>query len=155
MTAIAETATEPRDVYPVFRGLSELGLSTADLATVMSASQADVVAWRSGQERMPARLLAFLTLMLDALVERRGTEAAVAASFFPLMAKPGQIRTVRARDNLQQQQAFNCGFDKRHMDAGQRLFQNWRDRKLFADHRFVGAERGRAFEMAQAEALAT
>ena len=71
------------------------------------------------------------------------------------MAKPGQIRTVRARDNLQQQQAFNCGFDKAHMDAGLRLFQRWRDRKLFADHRFVGAERGRAFDMVQAEAMAT
>tara|TARA_Y100000813_G_scaffold162201_1_gene122813 strand:+ start:201 stop:668 length:468 start_codon:yes stop_codon:yes gene_type:complete len=155
MTIIAETTTEQRDVYPVFRGLSELGLSTADLAMAMSASQTDVAAWRSGEERMPARLIAFLTLILDALIERRGTEATVAASFFPEMAKPGQIRTVRARDNLQQQQAFNCGFDKAHMDAGLRLFQRWRDRKLFADHRFVGAERGRAFDMVQAEAMAT
>ena len=80
MTIIAESTTENRDVYPVFRGLTELGLSTADLARALGASPAAVAAWRCGDDRMPARLIAFLTLVLDALVDRKGSEAVVATS---------------------------------------------------------------------------
>ena len=146
MTIIAESTTENRDVYPVFRGLTELGLSTADLARALGASPAAVAAWRRGEDRMPARLIAFLTLVLDALVDRKGSEAAVVTSMFPHMDIPGQIRTVRARDNLQQQQAFNLGFDRGHMEDGLRLFLNWRNRKLFNDNRMVGVARGRSVD---------
>lgn len=155
MTIIVENATEKRDVYPVFRGLSELGISDADLAEALDASPAAVMAWRVGDARMPARLIAFLTLILDSLVERKGSEAAVTASMFPGMAVPGQIRTVRARDNLQQQQAFNCGFDRAHMESGLRLFLNWRNRKVFTSTRFVGVERGLAAETGHLGVAAT
>jgi transcriptional regulator with XRE-family HTH domain len=155
MTIIAESTTENRDVYPVFRGLTELGLSTADLARALGASPAAVAAWRSGEDRMPARLVAFLTLILDALVDRKGSEATIATSMFPNIALPGQIRTVRARDNLQQQQAFNCGFDRAHMESGLRLFLNWRNRKVFTDTRFVGVERGRAADIGHLGVAAT
>lgn len=155
MTIIVENATEKRDVYPVFRGLAELGISDVDLAEVLDASPAAVSAWRVGDARMPARLIAFLTLILDSLVERKGTEAAVTASMFPGLSVPGQIRTVRARDNLQQQQAFNCGFDRAHMEAGLRLFLNWRNRKVFTSTRFVGVERGLTAETGQLGVAAT
>lgn len=155
MTIIAESTTEKRDVYPVFRGLTELGVSDADLAEALAASPAAVSAWRSGEARMPARLVAFLTLILDALIERKGAEASVVSSMFPGFIVPGQIRTVRARDNLQQQQAFNCGFDRAHMEAGLRLFMNWRNRKLFADRRFVGVERGQSADIGHLGAVAT
>lgn len=155
MTIIAEITTEKRDVYPVFRGLTELGVSNADLAEVLEASPAAVAAWRSGEARMPARLIAFLTLILDSLVERKGSEAAVTASMFPGLPEAGQIRTVRARDNLQQQQAFNCGFDRAHMESGLRLFLNWRNRKVFTDTRFVGVERGRAADIGHLGVAAT
>jgi hypothetical protein len=147
MTIIAENTTEKRDVYPVFRGLTEMGVTTADLADALSTSPSAVDAWRSGEARMPARLIAFLTLILDSLVDRKGAEAAVVASMFPGVGASGQIRTVRARDNLQQQQAFNCGFDRAHMESGLRLFMNWRNRNLFASRRFVGVERGKAADI--------
>ena len=155
MTIIAERATEKRDVYPVFRGLTELGVSNTDLAEALGTTPASVTAWRTGEARMPARLIAFLTLVLDSLVERKGAEASVTASMFPGMTAPGQIRTVRARDNLQQQQAFNCGFDREHMEAGLRLFLNWRNRKVFTDTRFVGVERGRAADIGHLGVAAT
>ena len=155
MSIIAENTTEKRDVYPVFRGLTELGISNVDLAEALSTSPAAVSAWRSGEVKMPARLIAFLTLMLDALVERKGTEAAVITSIFPGAHQASKIRTVRARDNLQQQQAFNCGFDRSHMEAGLRLFLNWRNRNLFAKRDFVNVERGPATRMGQLGAVAT
>jgi hypothetical protein len=155
MTIILENAAEKRDVYPVFRGLTELGLSNADLAEVLETSPAAVNAWRIGDVRMPARLVAFLTLILDSLVERKGSEASVSASMFPGMSTPGQIRTVRARDNLQQQQAFNCGFDRAHMESGLRLFLNWRNRKVFTNTRFVSVERGQAADIMHLGVAAT
>ena len=155
MSIIAETTTENRDVYPVFRGLSELGVSNMDLAEALAATPAAVTAWRNGEVRMPARLVAFLTLMLDALVERKGSEAAVISSMFSGVAGASRIRTVRARDNLQQQQAFNCGFDRTHMEAGLRLFLHWRNRKLFANREFVNVERGPAAEIGHLGAVAT
>jgi len=155
MTIIAKSAAEKRDVYPVFRGLTELSVSNTDLAEVLATSLASVSAWRTGETRMPAHLVAFLTLILDSLVERKGAEASVAASMFPGLSAPGQIRTVRARDNLQQQQAFNCGFDRVHMEAGLRLFLNWRNRKVFTNTRFVGVERGRAADIGHLGVAAT
>tara|TARA_R110002072_G_scaffold18492_2_gene69221 strand:- start:299 stop:766 length:468 start_codon:yes stop_codon:yes gene_type:complete len=155
MTIITEYTTEKRDVYPVFRGLTELGVSNTDLAEALTTSPASVSSWRTGETRMPAHLVAFLTLILDSLVERKGSEASVAASMFPGLPAPGQIRTVRARDNLQQQQAFNCGFDRVHMEAGLRLFLNWRNRMVFTNTRFVGVERGRAADIGHLGVAAT
>ncbi|PIW30051.1 MAG: hypothetical protein COW30_03260 [Rhodospirillales bacterium CG15_BIG_FIL_POST_REV_8_21_14_020_66_15] len=155
MTSIAESAAEKRDVYPVFRGLTELGVSNADLAQALSTSPAAVTAWRSGESRMPARLIAFLTLILDALVERRGAESAVVGSLFQGLNEAGQTRILRARDNLQQQQAFNCGFDRAQMEAGLRLFLSWRNRNVFAGRRFAGVERGQAADIGRLDMVAT
>ena len=58
------------------------------------------------------------------------------------------VRQMKAleEDNLQQQQAFNLGFDRGHMEEGLRLFLNWRNRKLFNDNRMLGVARGRSVD---------
>jgi len=131
MTDTALTRTENRTAYPVFRGLDELSITDADLAKALDAQPADVTAWRTGAARVPGHITTFLTLVLDALVERRGSEMSYAGGLIAAGARTATKNLARARDNLQQQQAFNLALELEDVQVGLRLFNVWRQRNVF------------------------
>lgn len=131
MTDTALIRTKNRTAYPVFRGLDELSVSDADLAKALEAQPAEVTAWRTGAARVPGRIATFLTLVLDALVERRGSELSYAGGLFAGTARTETENLVRARDSLQQQQAFNLALEFEDVREGLCLFNQWRRRNVF------------------------
>lgn len=141
MTDTAALRPQNRTAYPVFNGLTELRVSDADLAEALNATLADVVAWRDGIVRMPGRVVAFLTLVLDALVDRKSVERVYV---WPLMGGGGAVpetNLIRARDSLQQQQAFNLALARHDLNDGLRLFRSWCARKVAGSQAHDLAER--------------
>lgn len=130
MDTEAKRKTRVNDVYPMFRGLTELGVTECRMAEAMAASQAQVSAWRRGTTRMPTHLVSFMTEFLDGLVEQRRA----VASYLAPMARGNDLaerqRVRRALDGLQQQRVFNRAFPGREIFDGLRLFQDWRRRKV-------------------------
>lgn len=131
MTDTALIRTKNRTAYPVFRGLDELSVSDTDLAKALDAQPAEVTAWRTGAVRVPGRVAAFLTLVLDALVERRGSELSYAGGLIAADGRMGTDCLLRARDSLQQQKAFNLALEPGDVQDGLRLFNQWRRRNVF------------------------
>lgn len=126
MSEAAEIRTKNRTAFPVFRGLNELRVSDAELAEALDAPVSDVAAWRAGVVRMPGRVAAFLTLILDAMVDRQGGDAI----FLGAKSAVPFEKLMRARDSLQQQQAFNLGLAREDLVDGLRLFDDWLTRKV-------------------------
>lgn len=113
------------DVGPVFRGLSDAGMSGRGVAQILGVAPSTISKWRRGNVPAPGDVVQFLTLILaDLIRDKERTLDAMDGA--PLAWRLGRESELAAmRQSLAQQETLNATLTAPAVRDGARLFKEW------------------------------
>ncbi len=118
------------EIGPVFRGLTDGGVTGKQLAKTLGVAPSTISKWRRGAAPAPGDVVQFLTLMLADLIQDK-ERTLDAMDHAPLAWRLGRESELAAlRQALARQEVINRTLAGASVRDGARMFKNWLEKSM-------------------------